>query len=274
MANRNIFQTEIENNSSDGTKIMKNENVSELSRRDWLKGIGAGAAVLGLGGVLRAEDSAEGSVAALPESMIGYKDGTYVLPPLPYAYDALEPHIDEQTMRLHHDIHHAGYVRGANMASEKLRSIATGEGDRPFSKHWARELAFNGSGHALHVLFWNCMSPNGGGAPKGNLATAIRLSFGSFEGFGELFRSVSGSVEGSGWGILGLEKLSGNLVVIQAEKHQDLTFQGTVPLLVVDVWEHAYYLKYQNKRADYVAAFLNVVDWDFVGARYDAAVGG
>lgn len=252
---------------------MKDQNVSDISRRDWLKGIGAGAAVLGMGGILRAETAAGSAGGAVPESMVGFRDGAYVLPPLPYAYDALEPHIDEQTMRLHHDIHHAGYVRGANMAMEKLRSIATGERDRPFSKHWARELAFHGSGHVLHVLFWNGMSPDGGGVAKGPLAAAIRESFGSFEGFLELFRSVSGSVEGSGWGILGLDMLSGRLIVMQAEKHQDLTVHGTIPLLAIDVWEHAYYLRYQNKRVDYVAAFMNVVNWDFVESLYEAAVG-
>ena len=251
---------------------MENEMVPEMSRRNMLKGIGAGAAVLGMGSMLRAETTDGGD--DLAESEIGFKDGNYVLPPLPYAYDALEPFIDEQTMRLHHDIHHAGYVRGANRALEKLRTIATGDGDRPYSKHWAREMAFHGSGHAMHVLFWNCMSPDGGGVAEGSLAKAIRLSFGSFEGFTELFRAVSGSVEGSGWGILGYEKLSGGLIVIQAEKHQNLTVQGTLPLLAVDVWEHAYYLKYQNKRADYVKAFMKVINWDYVGARYATAVNG
>jgi Fe-Mn family superoxide dismutase len=247
---------------------MKKEDVTDLTRRNWIKGVGAGAAVLGMSSVLRAGDAAGAGAPAASE--VGFDEGSFILPPLPYAYDALEPHIDEQTMRLHHDIHHAGYVRGANLAMEKLRSIATGEGDRPYSKHWARELAFHGSGHSLHVLFWNCMSPNGGGEPKGDLAKAIRLDFGSFEGFSELFRSVSGSVEGSGWGILGYESLSGSLIVLQAEKHQDLTVQGTIPLLAVDVWEHAYYLRYQNKRGDYVKAFMEVINWDYVEARYDA----
>lgn len=251
---------------------MENEMVPEMSRRNMLKGLGAGAAVLGMGSILRAEAADGGD--GLAESEIGFKDGSYVLPPLPYAYDALEPYIDEQTMRLHHDIHHAGYVRGANRALEKLLSIATGEGDRPYSKHWAREMAFHGSGHAMHVLFWNCMAHDGGGVPKGDLAKAIRLGFGSFDGFTELFRAVSGSVEGSGWGILGYESLSGGLVVFQAEKHQDLTVQGTIPLLAVDVWEHAYYLRYQNKRADYVKAFMKVINWDYVGARYEAAARG
>lgn len=250
---------------------MNKQDVSELSRRNWIKGVGAGAVVLGMSSVLKAEGAAGAVTPAASE--IGFDDGAFVLPPLPYAYDALEPHIDEQTMRLHHDIHHAGYVRGANLAMDKLRSIATGEGDRPYSKHWARELAFNGSGHSMHTLFWNCMSPDGGGVPKGALAKAIRLEFGSFDGFSELFRAVSGSVEGSGWGILGYESLSGRLIVLQAEKHQDLTVQGTVPLLAVDVWEHAYYLRYQNKRGDYVKAFMEVIDWDYVEARYAAIAG-
>jgi len=152
---------------------MKDDRVPEMSRRNMLKGLGAGAAILGMGSMLRADTDASSDGPA--ESEIGFRDGNYVLPPLPYAYDALEPYIDEQTMRLHHDVHHAGYVRGANRAVEKLQSIATGDGDRPYSKHWARELAFHGSGHAMHVLFWNCMAHDGGGVAKGDLAKAIRL---------------------------------------------------------------------------------------------------
>ncbi|HSR67696.1 MAG TPA: superoxide dismutase [Acidobacteriota bacterium] len=192
------------------------------------------------------------------------------LPPLPYAYDALEPHIDEATMRLHHDIHHKGYVTGLNNAEAKLKE-ARRSGDYGLAKHWQREVAFHGSGHFLHKLFWPTMSPDGGGRPSGDLAAAIERDFGSYDAFEAQFKAVSGAVEGSGWGILAYQTQSGQLTILSVEKHQNLNQFGCLPLLVLDVWEHAYYLKYQNKRAAYVDAFFNVIDWDFVARQYAKA---
>jgi len=194
----------------------------------------------------------------------------YTLPPLPYDYAALEPHIDEQTMRLHHDKHHQAYVDGLNNALKKLEE-SRGSGDFALVKHWEREVAFHGSGHLLHAIFWPNMSPNGGGEPKGDLAEQIKKDFGSFDAFQKHFTAASNAVEGSGWGILGWEPQQGGLIVLQAEKHQDLTAQGTHPLLVLDVWEHAYYLKYQNRRPEYTKTWWNVVNWDDVGRRFTAA---
>lgn len=192
--------------------------------------------------------------------------GQYTLPPLPYAYDALEPHIDAQTMRLHHDIHHQGYVNGLNATLEALRKLrADGTGS---AKALSRDLAFHGSGHFLHAVFWNNMAPKGGGTPTGPLRAAIDRSFGSFDAFWSHFASASGAVEGSGWGILAYEPMSDSLVVMQAEKHQNLTAWGVTPLLVIDVWEHAYYLRYQNKRGDYIKAFREVINWKDVAERY------
>ena len=196
--------------------------------------------------------------------------GAYTLPPLPYAYDALEPHIDKQTMTLHHDKHHAGYVRGLNGALGKLES-ARKAGDFGAIKHVSRDLAFHASGHLLHTVFWSNMTPKST-APKGKLKTMLHRDFGSVDGFKAHFSAASKKVEGSGWGILGFEPLSKRLLVMQAEKHQNLTAWGTVPLLVIDVWEHAYYLKYQNRRAAYVDAFFNIVDWDNVATRLDACL--
>ena len=193
-----------------------------------------------------------------------------VLPPLPYAYDALEPHIDQQTMHLHHDIHHLGYVNGFNTALTKLAE-ARQSGDFALVKHWEREAAFHGSGHVLHAIFWTIMSPKGGGEPKGDLAQAIAGTFGSYEAFKKHFIAASNAVEGSGWGVLAFNRNLNQLQILQAEKHQDLTVWGAEPLLIVDVWEHAYYLKYQNKRPDYVNAFFNVINWDEVGKRFERA---
>ncbi len=194
------------------------------------------------------------------------------LPPLPYAYDALEPHIDEQTMHLHHDIHHKAYVDGLNNAEAKLAE-ARKAGDFSLIKHWSREAAFHGSGHLLHSIFWPNMIAAGQAkpAPQGSLAEAIDRDFGSFEAFKAQFTAASVAVEGSGWGILAYRPGDDSLVILTAEKHQDLTQWGVIPLLVLDVWEHAYYLKYQNRRAEYVKNFYNIINWDDVAARYQKA---
>ena len=194
------------------------------------------------------------------------------LPPLPYAYDALEPYIDEQTMRLHHDIHHEGYVKGLNNAEAKLAE-ARASGDFALVKHWSREAAFHGSGHLLHSIFWPNMiaASEAKSAPEGPLAEAIDSAFGSFEAFKAQFIAAAIAVEGSGWGILAYRPADDTLVILTAEKHQNLTQWGVIPLLVLDVWEHAYYLKYQNRRGEYVKNFFNIIAWDDVAARYDEA---
>ena len=197
------------------------------------------------------------------------------LPPLPYDYKALEPYIDEQTMHLHHDIHHKGYVDGLNTAEKKLAE-ARAAGDYALVKHWSREAAFHGSGHFMHALFWPNMAPNGrggGGEPKGELAEQIKKDFTSFEAFKKHYSAAAVAVEGSGWAVLAWQPQGKQLVVLQSEKHQQLTQWGVVPLLVLDVWEHAYYLKYQNKRAAYVEAWWNVVNWADVAARFAKARG-
>jgi superoxide dismutase, Fe-Mn family len=192
---------------------------------------------------------------------------THVLPALPYDYNALEPHIDEQTMRLHHDIHHLAYVNGLNNAEKKLAE-ARESSDFGLVKHWERELAFHGAGHFLHVIFWENMSPNGGGTPKGALSEAINKQFGSYEKFAAQFKAAGAAVEGSGWVLLVKNRTNDQLEILTSEKHQNLSQWVVTPLLVCDVWEHAYYLKYQNKRADYITGFFNVINWQDVEKRY------
>jgi len=198
----------------------------------------------------------------------------YALPPLPYPPDALEPHIDAQTMTLHHDKHHAAYVKGLNDAIAKLADVRKG-GASSAGLAEVRTLtdllSFNGSGHILHSIFWTNMKKGGGGEPKGGLAKSIERDFGGFAGFQAHFSAAAKSVQGSGWGILAWEPLSGRLIVLGAEKHQNMTMFGCVPLLVLDVWEHAYYLKYQNNRGGYVDAFWNIVNWENVDSRLAAA---
>lgn len=199
--------------------------------------------------------------------------GKHELPPLPYAYDALEPHIDKQTMTLHHDIHHNGYVTGLNGAEEKL-AAARASGDYGAIKGIMNNLAFHGSGHFLHSIFWPNMAPpgeGGGGSPDGSLANQINQDFGSTDALIAEFSAASVAVEGSGWGLLVWQPEGNHLQVLMSEKHHNLTQWSVSPLLVLDVWEHAYYLKYQNKRAAYVEAFWNVVNWADVAARFEAA---
>ncbi len=202
-----------------------------------------------------------------------YADGQYVLPPLPYAYDALEPLMDEATLHLHHDKHHAAYVAGANTAVQKLREIAEGKLDAAQTTNWVRALSFNESGHVLHTIFWTNMSPTPKTAPEGPLMDAIVKAFGSFDGFMLAYRSATAGIEGSGWGILGVEPLGKTLVICGAEKHQNYEIPGIIPILACDVWEHAYYLKHQNNRAAYIDNFLKLVDWQNVEERYNAAIG-
>lgn len=195
----------------------------------------------------------------------------HTLPKLKYKYEDLEPHIDAKTIQIHHDIHHQGYVDGLNKAEKALKDLRS-TGDFALIKHWERELAFHGSGHILHSIYWENMSPKGGGQPSdATLNEYIKKEFGSFDAFKNQMIAATNAVEGSGWGILGYHKEWDRLVVLQCEKHQDLTQWGIVPLIALDVWEHAYYLRYQNKRAEYTKAWFNVVNWKDVAARLKAA---
>ncbi|WP_258297296.1 Fe-Mn family superoxide dismutase [Paenibacillus peoriae] len=196
--------------------------------------------------------------------------GGHRLPPLPYPYNALEPYIDEKTMRIHHDKHHLSYVNDLNKAEKKLEE-ARKTGDFDLVKHWERELAFNGAGHYLHTLFWTIMSPQGGGNPSGPLAEQIKKDFGSYDAFKKQFSSAAEKVEGGGWAILVWSPRAGRLEILQAEKHQNLTQWESIPLLAIDVWEHAYYLKHQNERNKYIEDWWHVVNWPEVAERYTQA---
>ncbi|SDJ66546.1 superoxide dismutase [Sediminibacillus albus] len=194
--------------------------------------------------------------------------GKHRLPELPYSYDALEPYISRQIMRLHHDQHHKSYVEGLNRAELQLYK---NQADEKMIKHWLREQAFHGSGHFLHTLFWENMSPEGGGRPSGELLRQIEADFGSFANFKTLFTKAAESVEGVGWAILNWENRSGRLAIQTAEKHQMFSLWDVTPLLVLDVWEHAYYLQYKNNRSDYIKNWWNIVNWPSVSNRLEEA---
>ena len=194
----------------------------------------------------------------------------YTLPDLPYDYSALEPAMTGEILELHHGKHHAAYVRGANDTLDQLA-----EAGEPASAvatvGLEKTLAFNLSGHVLHSIFWQNLSPDGGDRPGGELAAAIDEGFGSFEAFRKRLSTATSGVQGSGWGVLGYEPLGRRLIIEQVYDHHGNVGQGTVPLLVFDAWEHAYYLQYRNVRPDYVQRLWDLVNWPDVAARYAAA---
>lgn len=194
----------------------------------------------------------------------------YELPGLPYGYDALAPHISEEQLRIHHDKHHAGYVKGANAILEKL-DAARSKSTELDMKSTLKALSFNVGGHTLHSLFWRNMSPDGGGEPTGELAEMLESEFGSFERFKKEFAQAAASVEGSGWGALAYDSMTGRLMLLHIEKHHVHLHPNQSILLVLDVWEHAYYLDYKNDRGGFVDAFWSIVDWDEVAKRLEGA---
>jgi len=196
----------------------------------------------------------------------------YTLPDLDYDYGALEPHLSARILELHHGAHHAAYVKGLNETLEKLAEARSG---KKFETIVGLEktLAFNLSGHVLHSIFWTNLSPHGGGQPDGDLASAIGDQFGSFDAFKAQLTQATVTVQGSGWGVLAWEPLGRRLLVQQVYDHHESIGMGSQPLLVIDAWEHAYYLQYENKRAAYVDAIWNVLNWDDVAQRLKAARG-
>ena len=195
----------------------------------------------------------------------------YTLPDLSYDYAALEPHISAAIMELHHSKHHAAYVAGANKALADL-AAARESGDFANVNKLEKDLAFNLGGHTNHSIFWTNLSPDGGDKPVGETASAIDEHFGSFDKFQAHFTAAALGVQGSGWAGLFYDSIGGNVIIQQFFDQQSQFAAGTVPLLLLDVWEHAYYLDYKNVRADYVKAFWNIVNWDNVGTRLETAV--
>lgn len=233
-----------------------------MTRRQALKHTAAGAAVCAV---------ALSELNVFPAA--AQTHAPFDLAPLPYPADALEPHIDTRTMEIHHGRHHAAYVANLNKALEKHPSLKS-QSLESLLAHLSKVPADiraavqnNGGGHYNHVLFWETMSPKGGGQPRGKLAKAIETAFTSFDGFKSQLTTAALSQFGSGWAWLTVD---GDALRIESTPNQDTTLgAGRTPLLGVDVWEHAYYLKYQNRRADYVAAWFNLIHWDFVSQRYE-----
>ncbi|MDM8085469.1 superoxide dismutase [Cellulomonas cellasea] len=194
----------------------------------------------------------------------------YTLPDLPYDYAALEPHISGRIMELHHDKHHAAYVAGANTALEKLAE-ARESGDLSSVNLHEKNLAFNLGGHVNHSAFWLNLSPNGGDRPTGELAAAIDEFFGSFDAFQKHFAANAAGIQGSGWSILAWDSIGERLIVVQLYDQQSNIALGLVPIVLLDMWEHAFYLDYVNVKADYIKAWWNIVNWEDAAARFDRA---
>ena len=200
---------------------------------------------------------------------------SYTLPDLPYAYDALEPYIDEETMHLHHDKHHNTYVTNLNSAIEKYPELGEKTIEELLSDMDAvptdikTAVRNNGGGHANHSFFWEIMAPNAGGEPTGAIKEAINEAFGDFSSFKEEFKKAAAGRFGSGWAWLVME--NGKLAITSTANQDSPLMEGKTPILGLDVWEHAYYLKYKNVRPDYIAAFWNVINWDEVNKRFEAA---
>ncbi|HUS36212.1 MAG TPA: superoxide dismutase [Verrucomicrobiae bacterium] len=237
-----------------------------MTRREALQRTGLVAAIATVGAIdIKAADPAPAPT------------GPFQLPKLPYAYDALEPHIDAKTMEIHHSKHHQAYVNNLNKAIAGQSNLPTNEVDliRDLDKlpeNIRQVVRNNGGGHVNHTLFWQIMKKGGGGEPKGDLRKQLDLMFGSFEQFKKEFTNAATITFGSGWAWLSVNQQGVADLTLENLPNQDSPYlRGKIPILGLDVWEHAYYLKYQNRRPEYIAAFWNVVNWDEVSARYDAA---
>ncbi len=195
---------------------------------------------------------------------------TYVLPELDYDYDALEPHISEEIMRLHHTKHHQAYVDGANAALAAL-AAAREAGDYAAVNMHEKNLAFHLGGHSNHSVFWKNLTPDAQEKPEGELAAGIDKDFGSFDAFKGQFTAAAMGLQGSGWAVLAYDTIGRRMVIFQLYDQQGNVPVGTVPLLMLDMWEHAFYLDYKNVKADYVKAFWNVINWEDVAERYEDA---
>jgi Fe-Mn family superoxide dismutase len=241
-----------------------------MTRRDAIKVMGGGAALVGMGALGRL-----GAAEAVPPAGAGASRPPFVLPPLGYAYDALEPHIDALTMEIHHSKHHAAYIKNANKALEGDAELATMTAGEiltklpSFQEPLRSALRNNVGGHVNHSFFWTLLSPKGGGAPAGDMAEAITADFGSLDAFKKQFSEAAMKRFGSGWAWLC--RKDGKLAVHSTSNQDSPISEGAVPILGIDVWEHAYYLKHQNRRADYVDAFWAVLDWDQAGKNLAAS---
>ncbi|MBL7730920.1 MAG: superoxide dismutase [Chitinophagaceae bacterium] len=237
-----------------------------MNRKDFLKsGTLVGAATL-----LSTSNAFANNLTDNPIDKLVDANGNYIQQALPYSENFLEPHMDAETMHLHYTFHHGGAVKAANKDLAMIKK-AMDENNLETVDYWTKKLSYHFSSHVLHSIFWTNLT-NKNTAPSGELLKRIEKDFGSYDKLKGYIAATSKNVDGNGWGILGYQPYSDKLTVLQCENHEKLTQWGVVPLLVVDVWEHAYYLKYKNKRADFVDTMLQVINWDNVADRLNTAL--
>jgi Fe-Mn family superoxide dismutase len=237
-----------------------------MNRQDFLKKtlLVSGASLLTAPGIMAHGITETDGIDKLTD-----KDGNFIHLPLPYSESQLEPYMDAETLHLHYTFHHGGAVKSANADLGKIK-LALEQNNLETIDFWTKKLSYHFSSHILHTIFWTNLS-NKKTEPKGDLLKQIEKNFGSYEKLKTYIASTSKNVDGAGWGILGYQPYSDSLTILQCENHEKLTQWGVVPILVIDVWEHAYYLKYKNKRADFVDALFNLINWDNVAMRLDQA---
>lgn len=237
-----------------------------MNRKKFLKaGTLAGAATLLAGNNAFAQNLTDNPIDKLVDA-----NGNYILQPLPYNENFLEPYMDAETMHLHYTFHHGGAVKAANMDVAMIKK-SLDENNLETVDYWTKKLSYHFSSHILHSIFWTNLT-NKKTNPSGDLLKRIEKNFGSYDKLKTLIAETSKNVDGNGWGIVAYQPYSDSLTVLQCENHEKLTQWGAIPLLVIDVWEHAYYLKYKNKRTDFVDALLNIINWDNAAQRLDTAI--
>lgn len=237
-----------------------------MNRKDFLKsGTLASAATLLSSKNAFAQNLSNNSIDKLVDA-----NGNYMLQPLPYSEGFLEPYMDAETMHLHYTFHHGGAVKGANKDLSMIKK-ALDDNNLETVDYWTKKLSYHFSSHILHSIFWTNLT-NKKTLPTGNLQKRIEKDFGSYDRLKLLIAATAKNVDGNGWGIVAYQPYSDSLTVLQCENHEKLTQWGAIPLLVIDVWEHAYYLKYKNKRTDFVDALFNIINWDNAALRLDEAI--
>ncbi|RFM32665.1 superoxide dismutase [Chitinophaga silvisoli] len=238
-----------------------------MNRKQFLKGtvIAGGASLLQTGNVFASATMAD----VVPDKLVDSR-GQFILNPLPYSKTFLEPYMDTETLHLHHDFHHGGAVKGANKDMLMIEK-AIADNNLETVDFWTKKLSYHFGSHLLHTIFWTNLS-NKKTEPGGQLLKQIETSFGSYERLKGYIAATAKNIDGNGWGVLAYQPYTKGLSVIQCENHEKLQQWGAVPLLVIDVWEHAYYLKYKNKRQDFVDTLFNIINWDNVADRLNGAV--
>ena len=237
-----------------------------MNRKDFLRS----GALVGAGTLLTTNNAFAKNLATNDIDKLVDANGNYIQQPLPYNENFLEPGMDSETMHLHYTFHHGGAVKAANKDMQMIKK-SLDDNNLETVDYWTKKLSYHFSSHVLHSIFWTNLT-NKSTAPSGDLLKRIEKDFGSYDKLKIYLSKTSKDVDGNGWGILGFQPYSNKLVVLQCENHEKLTQWGVVPLLVVDVWEHAYYLKYRNKRADFVDTMLQIINWDNVADRLNTAV--